>query len=220
MKANEFSLEFDVLYNNIMSDVAPGLNAYEKSVFLTKAQEALVLQLYNGNTNSFEVGEIDRKFLSNLVKEVAPLYMSSTTKNSLLYTSYKLPEDHLFTTYEYVNSDGESCSSDGVDIIPTRLDELRHYIRNPFKGIKANDILRLDKEGDVLLVSKQPVKDYSIYYLRKPYPIILEDLEEEGVSINGKTKPLSEEEVCELPDILHRQIIIQAVQMAKLVWNN
>jgi len=220
MKASEFSLEFDVLYNNIMSDVAPGLNAYEKSVFLTKAQEALVLQLYNGNTNSFEVGEIDRKFLSNLVKEVAPLYMSSTTKNSLLYTSYKLPEDHLFTTYEYANSDGESCSSDGVDIIPTRLDELRHYIRNPFKGIKANDILRLDKEGDVLLVSKQPVKDYSIYYLRKPYPIILEDLEEEGVSINGKTKPLSEEEVCELPDILHRQIIIQAVQMAKLVWSS
>lgn len=220
MKASEFSLEFDVLYNNIMSDVAPGLNTYEKSVFLTKAQEALVLQLYNGNTNSFEVGEIDRKFLSNLVKEATPLYMSSTTKNSLLYTSYKLPEDHLFTTYEYVNSDEESCSSDGVDIIPTRLDELRHYIRNPFKGIKANDILRLDKEGDVLLVSKQPVKDYSIYYLRKPYPIILEDLEEEGVSINGKTKPLSEEEVCELPDILHRQIIIQAVQMAKLVWSS
>ncbi len=34
---NEFSSEFDVLYNNITSNQAPGLDDYEKSVFLTKA---------------------------------------------------------------------------------------------------------------------------------------------------------------------------------------
>ena len=37
MTTPEFSNEFDVLYNNIMSNAAPGLNEYEKSVFLTKA---------------------------------------------------------------------------------------------------------------------------------------------------------------------------------------
>ena len=37
MNHTEFSNEFDVLYNNIMSNAAPGLNEYEKSVFLTKA---------------------------------------------------------------------------------------------------------------------------------------------------------------------------------------
>lgn len=32
----EFSDEFDVLYNNISSNQAPGLDEYEKSLFLTR----------------------------------------------------------------------------------------------------------------------------------------------------------------------------------------
>jgi len=37
MTVEEFSNQFDVLFNNITSNAAPGLNEYEKSVFLTKA---------------------------------------------------------------------------------------------------------------------------------------------------------------------------------------
>jgi len=37
MTTTEFSNEFDILYNNVMSNKAPGLEGYEKSVFLTKA---------------------------------------------------------------------------------------------------------------------------------------------------------------------------------------
>ena len=48
MTNKEFSYEFDILYNNIMSNQAPGLDDYEKSVFLTKAQENIVLELYSG----------------------------------------------------------------------------------------------------------------------------------------------------------------------------
>lgn len=47
MTTQEFSNEFDVLYNNIMSNQAPGLDEYEKSVFLTKAQEELVRDYFN-----------------------------------------------------------------------------------------------------------------------------------------------------------------------------
>ena len=43
MTNSEFSNEFDVLYQNIASNQAPGLDAYEKSVFLTMAQEQIVL---------------------------------------------------------------------------------------------------------------------------------------------------------------------------------
>ena len=42
MTSEEFSNQFDVLYNNITSNQAPGLNEYEKSVFLTKAQSEIV----------------------------------------------------------------------------------------------------------------------------------------------------------------------------------
>lgn len=47
MTTQEFSNEFEVLYNNIMSNQAPGLDEYEKSVFLTKAQEELVRDYFN-----------------------------------------------------------------------------------------------------------------------------------------------------------------------------
>ena len=42
MTNNEFSNEFDVLYQNITSNQAPGLDEYEKSVFLSKAQDEIV----------------------------------------------------------------------------------------------------------------------------------------------------------------------------------
>ena len=42
MTIDEFKREFDISYNNIMSNAAPGLNEYEKSVFLTKAQYEIV----------------------------------------------------------------------------------------------------------------------------------------------------------------------------------
>ena len=39
MTNQEVSNEFDILYNNVTSNQAPGLDEYEKSVFLTKAQD-------------------------------------------------------------------------------------------------------------------------------------------------------------------------------------
>ena len=45
----EWSLEFDLLYNNIASDKAPGLTEYEKSVFLSRAEAAVIIALYRGN---------------------------------------------------------------------------------------------------------------------------------------------------------------------------
>lgn len=52
----EFSNEFDVLYNNITSNQAPGLDEYEKSVFLTKAQDEVVKAYFNPKTNKVQEG--------------------------------------------------------------------------------------------------------------------------------------------------------------------
>lgn len=52
MTIQEFSDQFDVLYNNITSNQAPGLTEYEKSVFLTKAQSQLVREYFNARVDS------------------------------------------------------------------------------------------------------------------------------------------------------------------------
>lgn len=52
----EFNNEFDVLYNNITSNQAPGLDAYEKSVFLTKAQDEIVKAYFDPRSNKVQEG--------------------------------------------------------------------------------------------------------------------------------------------------------------------
>lgn len=57
MTANEFSNQFDVLYNNITSNQAPGLNEYEKSVFLTKAQNEIVKNYFTAQSKGNTIGQ-------------------------------------------------------------------------------------------------------------------------------------------------------------------
>lgn len=59
MTSLEFSNEFEVLYNNIMSNQAPGIDEYEKSVFLTKAQLELVKNHFNPKANKLQEGYDD-----------------------------------------------------------------------------------------------------------------------------------------------------------------
>lgn len=56
MTNTEFSNEFDVLYNSITSNQAPGLDEYEKSVFLTKAQDEIVKSYFNPRSNKTQEG--------------------------------------------------------------------------------------------------------------------------------------------------------------------
>ena len=56
MTSTEFSNEFDVLYNSITSNQAPGLDEYEKSVFLTKAQDEIVKSYFNPRSNKTQEG--------------------------------------------------------------------------------------------------------------------------------------------------------------------
>lgn len=59
MTSLEFSNEFEILYNNIMSNQSPGIDEYEKSVFLTKAQLELVKNYFNPRSNKIQEGYDD-----------------------------------------------------------------------------------------------------------------------------------------------------------------
>ena len=64
MTIEDFSNTFDILYNNLMSNRAPEVNDYEKSMLLTLAQEDLVKELYN---KAFEGSEQARRALDALI---------------------------------------------------------------------------------------------------------------------------------------------------------
>lgn len=56
MSPQEFSSEFDILYNNVMSNLASSIDEYEKSVLLTKAQEELIKNYFNPLGNKYGQG--------------------------------------------------------------------------------------------------------------------------------------------------------------------
>lgn len=57
MTISEFSNGFDLYYNNITSNQAPGLNEWEKSMFLTKAEKEVTLNHFTANSKGNNIGQ-------------------------------------------------------------------------------------------------------------------------------------------------------------------
>lgn len=214
----EFSNEFDILYNNIMSNSAPGFNEYEKSVFLTQSQESLVLDIYSGkfNGDSFESTEEVTNYIRDLVKQATITESVEGDGISENSTFFKLPSDVWLITYESVklNQDSLGCKDPNAIVVPTTQDTFYSTNRNPFRGASYKRVLRLSYTDKVELISKYKIDSYTVRYLSKPSPIILDDLTGYGVSINGITD-ITE---CKLNPLIHRAILIRAVNLAKEVW--
>lgn len=84
----ELSNEFDVLYNNITSNQVPGLDEYEKSVFLTKAQDEIVKAYFNPKTNKVHEG-----FDGNEKRQIDfSMIMRSATFKNTIYTPVVGPD--------------------------------------------------------------------------------------------------------------------------------
>lgn len=232
MTPEELSGRFDVLLNSysqkantgdISSVVDINLNEYEKSVFLTKAQEEVVVNLYNGKNiygDSFESTEEIRRYLDALV--VTKTYNDSEAIDALEPTSdlentkvFPLPDDIAFITLEKVTYSGEEgkCSLDGYSakVYPITHDTYNTIKDNPFRGPTKYKALRLDYgENKVEIISKFPIKEYYIKYLKRPNPIILVDLTNENLQIDGK----SEVQDLTLNPLLYETILQRAVALA------
>lgn len=221
MTTQEFSNEFDILYNNIMSNSAPGLNEYEKSIFLTQAQEALVLDIYRGkfDENSFESTEEVSDYINTLVRQSK---ITDTVEGNGISTNsvfYQLPDDIWFITYESVIlRDNNLDCKNGQEVIvkPITQDEYYSISKNPFRGANDRRVLRLLSDNKAELISKYGIESYLIRYLSKPEPIILDNLSTYGVTINGK----SEITECKLNPAVHRILLNRAVQLAKSIWTS
>lgn len=226
MTTQEFSHGFDTLLNSYSKKAQFGdaaaiqeidLDEYEKSVFLTEAQEQLVISYYNGkNTNleSFEKTEEIRRYLSSLIKtsEISPSTYAGVLLNEDSQV-FNLPDDLWFITYEAakLRYSGDSCiNGKEIQVVPVTQDDLYRTLENPFKGTGYRRALRLDiADNKVELISKYTINKYIVRYISKINPIVLIDLSD-GLSIDGKTQAST----CELHESLHRPILELAVKLA------
>lgn len=194
---------------------------YEKSLFLTEAQEQFVKALYKGayTNDSFEETEELRRQLDNLV--VQRVYNGGENANSYstpisdmkTHTVFKLNPDCWYIIYESVLDTSNAACTGGMacDVTPISHDVYNRTRRNPFRGPNGSRVLRLDKgQNYVELVSSFPIASYTVRYLKRPDPIILTSLKNTGLYINGS----QEEATCKLNDVVHRNILELAVKLA------
>lgn len=229
MNREDFSNSFDTLANSYATIASFGNTAnpsefdeYEKSLFLTKAQEEVALSLYSGlnpEGDSFEKNEKLRRYFANIIKEDTKTPETNSggiplggDTNHFFFT---LPEDLWFITYECVTVDSPKCGSNHViDVFPVRQDEYSKIRKNPFRGANERRALRMDlAENVVEIISKYTVSKYYVRYLKKLNPIILIDLPD-GMTINGEYTASDFDAPCELHESLHQRILDRAVRMA------
>ena len=218
MNVQELSNLFDTLLqpyitkDNFGEQNNLAFDEYEKSIFLTKAQEQIVLELYQELEQSEEV----RKYLSNLIKtdNYAPVGEQDETLINNNFKSYKveISNDILFMIYEQCTlSDENNCINNKiVSVVPTIHDDLDKVLKNPFKSPNSRKVIRLDFDNKIELISKYSISNYKVRYLKKPNPIILVALEDNLSINNGDTKVSNGE----TNPILHERIVQRAVQLA------
>lgn len=229
MTITEFSNEFDVLidsyrrfkdFDDKQNLDSLDFNEYEKSVFLTRAQEDIVVSLYNGlnlTQDSFEGSEEVRRYLDTLVKTIKTStsltnITSGANANSVFF-SLPTNTDVWFIVYEAVNLQDNNLKCAGkqeVPVVPTKHDNLQKVLRNPFRRPNERRVLRLDLTGNMVeLISKYNISDYILRYISKPEPIVLVNLPDD-VKING----VGTVNECKLNSVIHRSILEKAVQFA------
>lgn len=119
----EFSNEFDVLYNNITSNQAPGLDEYEKSVFLTKAQDEIVKAYFNPRLNKTQEGfdgnekrQIDFSMIMRSVKYEALAFGIGSSDTTVEVTE-KIRD--MSTLAAILKAQGNNITSEQYDLIDT-----------------------------------------------------------------------------------------------------
>lgn len=227
MNLEEFSNEFDVLIDNARIGGASirSLNEYDKSVFLTEAQDQIVKAYYE----SFEQSERSRRALDKLITSGSTdSYEAESEASSILYGTrhYTLEKDVMYIIYEWctITSEKQCLDAKRVPIVPIPYDDVAKIIVNPFRGANSRRIIRIDNpittETDAKVNSavelivpsvydnSEDVLTYNYRYIRKPNPIILEDLGK--LTIEGEHEATE----CELDESVHRLILDSAVQLA------
>lgn len=163
MTTTEFSNQFDLLFNNISSNQAPGLNEYEKSVFLTKAQDEIVKNYFQAESNG---NTIKKGFDDTAIRQMdfSDLIMSKTLTEeqeepdvdprALVYKITK--DDRVYiiineSLYLMVNQGGKLKVNGIRQVVPIKYTEYMRLMSKPFKEPLKNMAWRIitkGREGD------------------------------------------------------------------------
>lgn len=205
-KIDELSDKFDLLIGsyNDSNHLALAFDEYQKSLFFTHAMEAVLQKYYD----TYELNERSKEALSTLLTEKV-IDLSSISPDKKKYNrvdySYNVNLDDSIEDFNtncmFIVEEKASfsdiapiCVQEGnpVGVQPISHDECTSICNNPFRSVNKRRVLRIvadskDMENHFDILSSYPLKEYKIYYIRKPKPIIFADLDN-NLYISGQNK--------------------------------
>lgn len=214
----ELNNEFDLLYSN-NANVGPGLDIYDKSVLLTRAQEE-ILNAYYGPKNAIFGGfEYSEKRRRDLDKLSVPAISSNPTQDTYNISPnayyFTLEDDVRFIINERLTiSSTDNClNGNSINVEPITHDEYNLRKDDPFSNPDKDTAWRMDINNgtnsvEIVGGQKYTPVSYHYRYIKKPNPIVLDNLDP-GLSIDG----VSTSSECEL-QIIVRDILDRAVEIA------
>lgn len=226
MTRQEFSDEFDVLYNNITSNQAPGLDEYEKSVFLTKAQDEIVKAYFNPRLNKpqegFDGNEVRQIDFSMIMRtKDYTSFAAATFDNKSNSKRVTIDDDVMMFVNEFADvtrGSGSSSASVRLTVIPVDYREYARLMSKPYKRPLQYQAWRIldnsnsENKVELIIGPNDTLTKYVVRYIKRPQAIILSDLD--GVTLDG----VDSAQDCELDPIIHHEILQRAVELAKAAY--
>lgn len=246
MTTQEFSNAFDTLLNSFNSKTNFGegaakndivLDEYEKSVFLTQAQDIIVKSYFSNNTNNQGEGLDDsaRRQIdfSKLITVGLGTPIEVSKEGDLISFDdrglmYQMPSNVLVVLNErlVVSSSNNSKSYVVIPISYSEYDRimskayaqpLKKQCWRLFNGETGDSSTNTDINAEIIPIEGAIDNDssviYKVRYIKRPAPIILTNLTftgQESLDIDGKSN-VSE---CELNPIIHMDILNKAFELA------
>jgi len=220
MDAAQFAYEFDVVYESIASDNAPGYEVHEKSIILSRAQEEILNDILE---EGVEANEFNRLAVSPIFKKVS-VTSGNISSNSHYTNGYivDLNSSDSITLGNIRFILNERANSD-IDITPISYNFYKANKDNPYKNPDSDEFWRLILEGTsraevVIITDGTTLSSYKMEYIEKLTPIIvpgvtistiIDDVTVDATyNSNGLTSCLHHS--------VHRKIITKAAQNADI----
>lgn len=239
MTKEEIIEAFNIQYNNVNSNAAPGFDSYEISYYMTKAHREIINSYYNGNAkgDSIDSKEKVRSLLSRYIKTESIIFTETTKESNFLPELTKATLKLNADTWQILAESLILTENKEVLIKPVSYDTLLVISEDPFKKPNLYRAWRLDTQGNnpaVIEEFDQPninsyfryidllyneriadsIEKYRYTYLMMPEAIVLDNLEEvygPGFTIDG----ISNEQIPKtISRFLWDIIINRAVELA------
>lgn len=166
---------FNLQYNNVFSNQAPGLEDFELSMYLNMAH----VEIIDDYSNDLDLFEKYRAVLSGYIyDDIITGTLDTLTDRGIDYQLFEFSEDYWRILKEYAITNSNAL---GIPIKPIKYDEFNTMSQNPYKkpnGLKGwrLDISydpNADAKRDVKIFFKKMdtndyIKEYKVVYLVTP----------------------------------------------------